>query len=148
MGCQTHIPEQIVLLRAVFGFFRIFAFALAKRALHWEHKRQLQHTRSARAIDDRIEVGLACGGGEFAADVRNGLAAKSTSRVSSSRRSKVVVSGFNVVVQGFTCATSLRPRVSACGNFACFPDDPRKMCGFSIRSSSGTTAAANRRLQP
>ena len=40
-------------------------------------------------------------------------AAKSTSRVSSSRRSSVVVPGLKTVVQGSTCATSSRPRVSA-----------------------------------
>ena len=30
-------PSQIVLLRVAFGFLPIFLFALAKRALRWEH---------------------------------------------------------------------------------------------------------------
>lgn len=33
-------PSQIVLLRVVFGFLPIFLFALAKRALRWEHIRE------------------------------------------------------------------------------------------------------------
>lgn len=36
-------PAQIVLLRVVFGFLPIFVFALAKRALRWEHVRYLHH---------------------------------------------------------------------------------------------------------
>ena len=36
-------PSQIVLLRVVFGFFPIFFFALAKRALRWEHLRRVHH---------------------------------------------------------------------------------------------------------
>jgi hypothetical protein len=36
-------PSQIVLLRVVFGFFPIFFFALAKRALRWEHLRHVHH---------------------------------------------------------------------------------------------------------
>src|SRR5690349_8185792 len=36
-------PAQIVLLRAVFGFLPIFAYALAKRALHWNHMRHVHH---------------------------------------------------------------------------------------------------------
>src|SRR4029077_16991871 len=36
-------PAQIVLLRVVFGFLPIFVFALAKRALRWEHIRYLHH---------------------------------------------------------------------------------------------------------
>ena len=49
----------------------------------------------------------------------------------------MVVPGLNEVVQGSTCATSSRPRVSACSSFSCFPDEPRKMRGFSIRPPSG-----------
>ena len=47
----------------------------------------------------------------------------------------MVVPGWKDVVQGSTCATSSRPRVSACSSFSCFPDEPRKMRGLSIRSS-------------
>ena len=36
-------PSQIVLLRVVFGFLPIFLFALAKRALRWEHIRYAHH---------------------------------------------------------------------------------------------------------
>jgi drug/metabolite transporter (DMT)-like permease len=36
-------PSQIVLLRVVFGFLPIFFFALAKRALRWQHIRYLHH---------------------------------------------------------------------------------------------------------
>ena len=36
-------PNQIVLLRVVFGFLPIFFFALAKRALRWEHLRHVHH---------------------------------------------------------------------------------------------------------
>lgn len=36
-------PSQIVLLRVVFGFLPIFLFALAKRALRWEHLRYTHH---------------------------------------------------------------------------------------------------------
>ena len=36
-------PSQIVLLRVVFGFVPIFLFALAKRALRWEHLRYVHH---------------------------------------------------------------------------------------------------------
>jgi hypothetical protein len=36
----------------------------------------------------------------------------------------VVVPGLNEVVQGSTCATSSRPRVSACSSFACFLTSP------------------------
>jgi drug/metabolite transporter (DMT)-like permease len=36
-------PGQIVLLRVVFGFLPIFFFALAKRALRWEHLRYFHH---------------------------------------------------------------------------------------------------------
>ena len=39
------------------------------------------------------------------------------------------------LVQGSTCATSSRPRVSAFSSFSCLPDEPRKMRGFAIRSS-------------
>ena len=62
-------------------------------------------------------------------------AAKSTSRVSSSRRSSVDVPGLKDVVQGSTRAMSLRPRVSACSSFSCFPDEPRKIRGLSIGPS-------------
>src|SRR5438552_16834701 len=65
----------------------------------------------------------------------NANAAKSTSCASSRRRSSVVVPGLKEVVQGSTCATSSRPRVSACSSFSCFPDEPRKMRGLSIPSS-------------
>ena len=64
----------------------------------------------------------------------NANAAKSTSCASSTRRSSVVVPGLNDVVQGSTCAPSSRPRVSAWSSFSCFPDEPRKMRGLSIRS--------------
>src|SRR5262249_10852940 len=37
-------------------------------------KRQLQHLRCTRAIDDRIELALTCGGGKFLANVGRGLA--------------------------------------------------------------------------
>src|SRR4051812_319464 len=63
----------------------------------------------------------------------NTKAAKSTSCASSRSRPKVVVPGLNEVVQGSTCATSSRPRVSACSSFSCCPDEPRKMRGLSIR---------------
>ena len=36
-------PGQIVLLRVVFGFLPIFVFALAQRALRWEHIRYAHH---------------------------------------------------------------------------------------------------------
>ena len=36
-------PSQIVLLRVAFGFVPIFLFALAKRALQWEHIRYVHH---------------------------------------------------------------------------------------------------------
>jgi len=36
-------PSQIVLLRVVFGFLPVFFFALAKRALRWEHIRYVHH---------------------------------------------------------------------------------------------------------
>ena len=36
-------PSQIVLLRVVFGFVPLFFFALAKRALRWEHLRYTHH---------------------------------------------------------------------------------------------------------
>jgi drug/metabolite transporter (DMT)-like permease len=36
-------PSQIVLLRVVFGFLPIFFYALAKRALSWEHIRYAHH---------------------------------------------------------------------------------------------------------
>ena len=62
----------------------------------------------------------------------NTNAAKSTSCASSTRRSSVVVPGLKDVVQGSTCATSSRPRVSACSSFSCFPDEPRKMRGLSM----------------
>ena len=75
----------------------------------------------------------------------NANAAKSTSCASSRRRSSVVVPGLKDVVQGSTCATSSRPRVNACSSFYCFPDEPRKMRGLSIRppdSKVGTAPAA------
>ena len=50
----------------------------------------------------------------------------------------MVVPGWKDVVHGSTCATASRPRVSACSSFSCFPDDPRKMRGFSIPSSEST----------
>src|SRR5262245_9138086 len=65
----------------------------------------------------------------------NTNAAKSTSRVSSRRRSIVVVPRLKDVVQGSTRATSSRPRVSAWTSFACLPDDPRKIRGLSIVST-------------
>ena len=65
----------------------------------------------------------------------NTNAAKSTSCASSKRRASVVVPGLRDVVQGSTCATSSRPRVSACTSFFCIPDEPRKMRGLSIGSS-------------
>jgi drug/metabolite transporter (DMT)-like permease len=36
-------PWQIVLLRVVFGFMPILVFALAQRALRWEHIRYAHH---------------------------------------------------------------------------------------------------------
>ena len=65
----------------------------------------------------------------------NTKAAKSTSCASSRSRSSVVVPGLNEAVQGSTCATSSRPRVSDCSSFACVADEPRKMRGLFIRSS-------------
>src|SRR6267142_225090 len=62
----------------------------------------------------------------------NTNAAKSTSRASSRSRPSVVVPELKEVVQGSTCATSSRPRVSACSSFCCFPDEPRKIRGLSI----------------
>lgn len=42
-AAQDISPSQIVLLRVVFGFLPIFFFALAKRALRWEHLRYTHH---------------------------------------------------------------------------------------------------------
>ena len=56
----------------------------------------------------------------------------------------MVVPGLKDVVQGSTCATSSRPRVSACSSFSCFPDEPRKMRGLSIRSSRQQVGAVAR----
>src|SRR5688572_30352239 len=72
----------------------------------------------------------------------NTNAAKSTSCASSRRRSSVVVPGLKDVVHGSTCATSSRPRVSACSSFSCFPDEPRKMRGLSIRPPRRQTPSA------
>jgi drug/metabolite transporter (DMT)-like permease len=36
-------PEQIVLLRIIFGFMPLFVFALVTRALHWRDFRHLHH---------------------------------------------------------------------------------------------------------
>ena len=36
-------PEQIVLLRIVFGFMPLFGFALVTRSLHWRHLRHVHH---------------------------------------------------------------------------------------------------------
>ena len=69
--------------------------------------------------------------------------AKSTSCASSRSRSSVVVPGLKDVVQGSTRAMSSRPRVSACSSFCCFPEEPRKMRGLSMRppeNPSGTLA--------
>src|SRR6187431_2351516 len=52
------------------------------------------------------------------------------------RRSIVVVPGLKDVVHGSTWATSSSPRVSAWSSFACLPDEPRKIRGFSISSST------------
>ena len=65
----------------------------------------------------------------------NTNAAKSTSCASWTRRASVVVPGVKDDVQGSTWQTSSRPRVSACSNFVCFPDEPRKIRGLSIRCS-------------
>src|SRR5258705_308512 len=73
-------------------------------------------------------------------------AAKSTSRASWRSRSSVVVPGWNEVVQGSTCATSSRPRVSACSSFCCFPDEPRKIRGLSIGLESISDRYRSRRL--
>src|SRR6185312_3311783 len=62
-------------------------------------------------------------------------AAKSTSRVSSTSRSRVETPGLNTVVHGSTLAMSWSPRVSAWSSFSCCPDDPRKMHGLFIRGS-------------
>src|SRR5262249_4582911 len=64
---------------------------------------------------------------------------------SSTRRSIVVVPGLKEVVQGSTCATSSRPRVSAWRSFACLPDEPRKMRGLSIRSTPAVPAGRSAR---
>ena len=42
-AAQHISPSQIVLLRVVFGFIPIFPFALARRALRWEHLRHTHH---------------------------------------------------------------------------------------------------------
>lgn len=59
----------------------------------------------------------------------------------------MVVPGLKDVVQGSTYAMSSRPRVSACSSFFCFPDEPRKIRGLSIRllqpSRPGPPASAN-----
>src|SRR6476620_5671509 len=65
----------------------------------------------------------------------NTNAAKSTSRESSTRRSRVDRPGLNEVVQGSTSATSSRPRVIAWSSLDCLPDDPRKMRGLFTRGS-------------
>ena len=36
-------PEQIVLLRIIFGFMPLFVFALVTRALYWRDFRHLHH---------------------------------------------------------------------------------------------------------
>ena len=59
----------------------------------------------------------------------------------------MVVPGLKDVVQGSTCATSSRPRVSACSSFSCFPDEPRKMRGLSIRSSRQQVGRARGRYR-
>jgi hypothetical protein len=54
--------------------------------------------------------------------------------VSSTSRSRVETPGLKTVVHGSTSAMSWIPRVSACSNFSCCPDDPRKIRGFmSVR---------------
>src|SRR4029453_2101838 len=65
----------------------------------------------------------------------NTNAAKSTSWVSSTSRSRVDRPGLKVVVQGSTSATSSSPRVIAWSSLACLPDDPRKMRGLFMRDS-------------
>ena len=69
-------------------------------------------------------------------------AAKSTSRVSSTSRSRVETPGLKTVVHGSTSAMSWSPRVSAWSSFSCCPDDPRKIRGFISRSGycSGSEA--------
>src|SRR5690349_862127 len=65
----------------------------------------------------------------------NTNAAKSTSPESSTSRSRVDRPGLNVVVHGSTSAISESPRSIARSNFACSPDDPRKMRGLFMRGS-------------
>ena len=79
--------------------------------------------------------GIACGWAVGRQSSRaNTKAAKSTSRVGSRSRSRVVVPGLNDAVHGSTCAMSSSPRVSACSSFACFADEPRKMRGSVSQS--------------
>ena len=63
----------------------------------------------------------------------NTNAAKSTSCVSSTRRSSVGRPGLKSVVHGSTSATSSSPRVSAWISFACFPDDQGRSEACSFR---------------
>src|SRR5512144_2388501 len=114
-------------------------------SLEWRMKvRRMPRTPPNRPASkttlSRGEAWPAPAGGEAEADGlavvqsswANTNAAKSTSRVSSTRRSSVVVPGLKEVVQGSTWATSSRPRVSACSSLACLPDEPRKMRGLSM----------------
>ena len=82
----------------------------------------------------RGEAWPALGSGAAPLDVQSSWAkmnaAKSTSRVSSTRRSSVETPGLNTDVHGSTSATSASPRVSAWTSFTCLPDEPRKMRGF------------------
>src|SRR3954471_17999311 len=96
-------------------------------------KRPASKTTLSRGEAWPDAVGAAAGWLVVQSSGANTKAAKSTSCASSRSRSNVVVPGLNEVVQGSTCATSSRPRVSACSSFSCCPDEPRKMRGLSIR---------------
>ena len=57
-------------------------------------------------------------------------------------------SGLKDVVHGSTCATSSRPRASACSSFSCFPDESTKMRGLVIHSSLQQIARAVPMMPP
>lgn len=104
-------------------------------AFRGPHRKPASKTTLSRGEAWPEAEGSDAGGLVVQSSCANTKAAKSTSRVSSRSRSRVDVPGLNEVVQGSTCATSWRPRVSACSSFCCFPDEPRNMRGFSIHSS-------------
>ena len=102
---------------------------------HAAEKAGLEHDVVARRRLTRRRLGRRRRAAVVQSSCAKTNAAKSTSRVSSSRRSSVDVPGLKDVIQGSTLAMSLRPRVSACSNFSCFPDEPKKSRGLSIGPS-------------